>query len=137
MVVGLTFALAGCDSDARPQLESDAKRLEAKCDALKRENETQRLAVDNLRAEKAVMEKDLARLQSDNNSLKTELDSEKGSAAVQIDELKAQLAAARQATLLRAPRRPRLRPSPPKYRLPRSSGPPLNWTPRSRPSRQG
>jgi len=98
MVVGLTFALAGCDSDMRSQLESDAKRLEAKCDVLKRENETLRLAVDNLRAEKAVMEKDLARLKSDNNSLKTQLESEKESAAAQIEQLKAQLAAARQAT---------------------------------------
>jgi len=96
MVVGLTFALAGCDSDMRSQLESEAKRLEAKCDALKRENETLRLAADNLRAEKAVMEKDLARLKSDNNSLKTQLESEKESAAAQIEELKAQLAAARQ-----------------------------------------
>jgi len=95
MVVGLTVSLAGCDSDMRSQLESDAKRLEAKCDALKRENETLRLAVDNLRAEKAVMEKDLARLKSDNNSLKTQLESEKESAAAQIEELKAQLAAAR------------------------------------------
>jgi outer membrane murein-binding lipoprotein Lpp len=98
MVVGLTVALAGCDSDMRSQLESDAKRLEAKCDSLKRENETLRLAVDNLRAEKAVMEKDLARLKSDNNSLKTQLESEKESAAAQIEQLKAQLAAARQAT---------------------------------------
>lgn len=96
MLVGLAFALAGCDSDMRSQLESDVKRLEAKCDALKRENETMRLAVDNLRAEKTLMEKDVSRLKSDNNSLKRQLESEKGSAAAQIEQLKAQLAAAKQ-----------------------------------------
>jgi outer membrane murein-binding lipoprotein Lpp len=98
MLVGLAFALAGCDSDMRSQLESEAKRLEAKCDGLKRENETLRLAVDNLRAEKTVMEKDLSRLQPENNSLKRQLESQKSTAAAQIEQLKAQLAAARQAT---------------------------------------
>jgi len=98
VVVGLTLALAGCDSDMRSKLESDAKRLEATCDVLKRENETLRLAIDNLRAEKTVMEKDLARLKSDTNSLKRQLESEKESAAAQIEQLKAQLAAARRAT---------------------------------------
>jgi DNA repair exonuclease SbcCD ATPase subunit len=98
VVVGLTLAIAGCDSDMRSQLESDVKSLEAKCDVLKRENETLRLAIDNLRAEKTVMEKDLARLKSDTNSLKRQLESEKESAAAQIEQLKAQLAAARRAT---------------------------------------
>jgi len=98
MVVGLTLALAGCDSDMRSQLESDVKRLEAKCDALKRENETLRLAADNLRAEKTVMEKDLSRLQPENNSLKRQLESQKSTAAAQIEQLKAQLAAAKQDT---------------------------------------
>jgi DNA repair exonuclease SbcCD ATPase subunit len=93
----LLTSVAGCDSDMRSQLESDAKRLEAKCDVLKRENETLRLAIDNLRAEKTVMEKDLARLKSDNNSLKRQLESEKESAATQIEQLKAQLAVARRA----------------------------------------
>ena len=98
MVVGLTVSLAGCDSDMRSQLESEAKRLEAKCDGLKRENETLRLAADNLRAEKTVMEKDLSRLQPENNSLKRQLESQKSTAAAQIEQLKAQLAAAKQGT---------------------------------------
>ncbi|MCX5676935.1 MAG: hypothetical protein NTX87_18245 [Planctomycetota bacterium] len=94
----LLTSLAGCDSDMRSQLESDAKRLEAKCDGLKRENETLRLAADNLRAEKTVMEKDLSRLQPENNSLKRQLESQKSTAAAQIEQLKAQLAAAKQGT---------------------------------------
>lgn len=93
MVVGLTFALAGCDYDMRSQLESEVKHLEAKCDALIRENETLRLAVDNLRAEKTLMEKDLSRLRSENNSLRRDLETQNTNAAAQIERLKAELAA--------------------------------------------
>jgi hypothetical protein len=89
LAVGLAAFLAGCDGGARGQLDADVKRLESKCEALQRENET-------LRAQDAAQNSQMSSLKSENAALKRGWEAERSSSAQQIAQLQSELALAKQ-----------------------------------------
>jgi regulator of replication initiation timing len=95
LAVGLAAVLAGCDTRANEQMESEAKNLQARCEAFRRENDGLKTSVDNLTAENTAMGRKQYGLQTENDTLKKQLEAERVASAQKIEQLTRELALAR------------------------------------------
>jgi chaperonin cofactor prefoldin len=93
LAVGLALILAGCDSKVHEQMESEVKNLQARCEALSRENETLKSANDNLKAENSALDRNLYGLKTEIDALKKQQETDR----VATDQLKKDIAVAKAA----------------------------------------
>jgi hypothetical protein len=95
LAVGLAAFLAGCDSEVHEQMESEVKTLQTRSEVFRRECDTLKAAVDNLKAENAALERKQYGLGAENDSLKKQVEAERVAAARKVEQLTKDLAAAK------------------------------------------
>ncbi|MCX5682089.1 MAG: hypothetical protein NT049_00155, partial [Planctomycetota bacterium] len=57
LALGLAVILTGCDNQVAEQTGSEVKTIQTRCEAYKRECDTLKAAVENLRAENTALER--------------------------------------------------------------------------------
>jgi hypothetical protein len=95
LAVGLAAFMAGCDTRANEQMESEVKNLQARCEAFRRECDTLKAAVDDLKAQNAALERKRYGLETENDTLKKQLEAERVASAQKIEQLTRDLALAK------------------------------------------
>jgi SMC interacting uncharacterized protein involved in chromosome segregation len=95
LAVGLAAFLAGCDSEVHEQMESEVKTLQTRSEVFRRECDTLKAAVDNLKAENAALERKQYGLGAENDSLKKQVEAERVATTLKVEQLTKDLAAAR------------------------------------------